>query len=125
MIPDSVSLTPEILEHLLGALVVLAPEGEVLSWNRAAEILFGYAKDEALHRSIYDLVIPPERAQETRAQIQKALGGGAAVFESERIRKDGGSLPVAVTPRAVRDAQGRTLIAKNDRDISQLAFERQ
>src|SRR5207245_3128070 len=110
----------EVLEEVLGALVVLTPEGEVLSWNRGAEILFGYSREEALRRSIFDLVIPPERAAETREQIQKTLAIGAAVYESERRRKDGSSVPVAVSLRPVKDAQGRSLIAKNDRDITHL-----
>ena len=42
------------------------------------------------------MVIPPDRAPETREQIQKALAIGAAVYESERVRKDGSSVPVAV-----------------------------
>src|SRR6202008_2164986 len=80
---------------------------------------------EALLRSVFDLVIPPERAAETREQMKKALTIGAAVYESERLRKDGSVLPVAVSLRPVTDAQGRTLIAKNDRDITQLAYLRQ
>src|SRR5256885_9726528 len=113
MILDLVPLDPEFLQQVLGALVVLTPDGEILSWNRGAEILLGYSTEEALRRSIYDLVIPAARAEETRSQIQRALGSGASVYESERVRKDGGSVAVVVTLRALKDAQGRTLIANN------------
>ncbi|HXB55917.1 MAG TPA: PAS domain S-box protein [Vicinamibacteria bacterium] len=125
MIPDPPTIDPEVLQHFIGALVVVTPEGEILSWNRGAEILFGYSEQEATHRSIFDLIIPPERATETREQIQKAAAMGAAVYESARVRKDGSTVPVAVSLRPVSDAQGRTLIAKNDRDISHLAYLRQ
>src|SRR5438552_11511152 len=113
---DLPTLDPDVLAQVVGALVVMTPEGEIVSWDRGAEILFGFSPAEALRRSIFDLVIPPDRAAETREQIQKALAIGAAVYESERSRKDGSSLPVAVTLRPVKGEDGRTLIATNDRD---------
>jgi two-component system cell cycle sensor histidine kinase/response regulator CckA len=118
---DLTTLDPDVLAEVVGALVVMTPEGEIVSWDRGAEILFGFSPEEALHRSIFELVIPASRAAETREQMQKALAIGAAVYESERSRKDGSSLPVAVSMRPVKDAEGRTLIAKNDRDITHLA----
>ncbi|HEU0092901.1 MAG TPA: PAS domain S-box protein, partial [Vicinamibacteria bacterium] len=118
---DLTTLDPDVLAQVVGALVVMTPEGEILSWDRGAEILFGFSPEEALHRSIFDLVIPADRAAETREQMQKALAIGAAVYESERLRKDGSALPVGVSMRPVKDAEGRTLIAKNDRDITHFA----
>src|SRR6266550_266007 len=99
------ALDPEVLDQFVGALVVLTPEGEIVSWNRGAELLFGYSQEEALRRSIFDLVIPPDRAAETREQVQKTLAIGAAVYESERVRKDGTFVPVAVWLRPVKDGQ--------------------
>ena len=122
---DLTTLDPDVLAQVVGALVVMTPEGEIVSWDRGAEILFGFSAEEALHRSIFDLVIPADRAAETREQMKKALAIGAAVYESERSRKDGSSLPVAVSMRPVKDAEGRTLIAKNDRDITHFAYLRQ
>jgi len=119
------TLDPDVLDQVLGALVVLTPEGEILSWNRGAELLFGYSRDEALGHSIFDLVIPPDRATETREQISKTLAIGGTVYESERRRKDGSLIPVAVSLQPVWDREGRTLIAKNDRDITHLAYLRQ
>jgi protein-histidine pros-kinase len=125
MTADVTTLEPEVLDQILGALAVLTPDGEVLSWNRGAEILFGYGRAEALHRSIFDLVIPPERADEARHQFARVLLSGAVLDESERRRKDGSTVPVAISLRAVKDAAGRTLIAQNDRDITHLAHVRQ
>jgi PAS domain S-box-containing protein len=122
---DTTTLDPEVLDQILGALVVVTPEGEILSWNRGAEVLFGYSAYEARGQSIFDLIIPPARVAETREQIQRTLAQGAAVYESERKRKDASIVPVAVSLRPVKDASGRTLIAKNDRDITHLAYLRQ
>ena len=122
---ERTTLSPDVLEHLVGAVVVLTPEGEILSWDHGAESLFGFTREEALSQSVFDLTIPPDRAAETREQIQRALAMGATTYESERRRKDGSTLPVAVSLRPLKDAQGRTVIAKNDRDITLLAYLRQ
>jgi PAS domain S-box-containing protein len=118
-------IDPEVVEQILGALIVIAPEGEILSWNRGAEALFAFPAADALGRSIYDLIVPAERAAETREQIQRALAVGSAAYESERVRRDGASFPVAVSMRVVTGADGRLVIAKNDRDITHLSFVRQ
>ena len=125
MSSNPTKLDPELLEQFLGALVMMTTEGQILSWNRGAEILYGYSAGEALGQSVFDLIIPPERAGETRDQIEKALMAGAAIYESSRRRNDGSFVVVAVSLRIVKDAEGRTLIAKNDRDISDLTYLRQ
>jgi PAS domain S-box-containing protein len=71
---DLTTFDPEVLEQFLGAVVVLTSEGETLFWDRGAEILFGFSREEALRRSIFDLVIPPERATETREPEPDANG---------------------------------------------------
>jgi len=38
------------------AIVLMAPDGTVTSWNPAAERLFGYSAEEAIGRDIDDLV---------------------------------------------------------------------
>jgi len=40
--------TPELLEETPDAIIALAPDGKILHWNRAAEIMFGFARAEAL-----------------------------------------------------------------------------
>ena len=40
------------------ALLVLSPDGSVLNWNPAAEVIFGYPHAEAVGRAVLDLSIP-------------------------------------------------------------------
>ena len=121
---ERVHLAADIVEGFLGALVVFTPEGLVLSWNSGAESLFGYTSQEAEGRSLFELVIPPDRVAETREFMDRALTTGSAEYESARRRKDGSPVSVAVSLRRV-DVEGRTVLAKNDRDISQLTYLRQ
>jgi PAS domain S-box-containing protein len=90
-----------LIQEFLGALITLTPEGEVLSWSQGAEAICGYAADEALNRSLFDLVIPAGRVEETREQLNKALATGSAAFESEVRRRDGSGVLVTFALRAI------------------------
>lgn len=46
----------ELLEGTADAAFSLTDEGEICSWNKAAEQLFGYSRAEALHQSCYSLL---------------------------------------------------------------------
>lgn len=67
-------LEPELFalfEHTSDAAYAVTEEGEILSWNAAAEALFGYAAEEVLHRKI-------EEVFDARDDLgTRALAGGA------------------------------------------------
>lgn len=92
-------------------------DGIILSWNGAAEAMFGYTAAEAIGKPI-TLVVPPERLSE-EAEILRRLRRGEAIrhFETERIRKDGQRVPISLAISPMRDASGRIIgastIARN------------
>ena len=43
--------------------VILTPNGLVLSWNAAAERLFGWSADEVLGRPLTSVLVPAHRAE--------------------------------------------------------------
>ncbi|WP_049760132.1 hybrid sensor histidine kinase/response regulator [Anaeromyxobacter dehalogenans] len=109
-----------IVESTDDAIVAKDLDGVILTWNRAAERLFGYAADEVVGRSV-TLLIPPDRRHE-EAEILAELRAGRRVehFETQRVRKDGTRLDVSVTVSPVRDEEGRLVGAsKIVRDISE------
>jgi PAS domain S-box-containing protein len=94
--------------------------GTIMSWNQAAERLFGYTAAEAIGQSIL-MLIPPDR-QEEEPQILARLQRGERVdhFETIRIRKDGSLLNISLTISPMKDADGRIIGAsKIARDISE------
>jgi PAS domain S-box-containing protein len=93
-------------EETPDAIIAIAPDGKVLYWNRAAEIIFGYTSAEALGHSMTDLIVPANRAGEERRIKAEALAGGTGVYESVRRRKDGSLVHVSVSSKAVRKADG-------------------
>jgi len=93
--------------------------GRVISWNPAAQRIFGYSESEMVGQSIR-ILIPDDRQAEEDA-ILGAIGSGKHVpsFETWRLRKDGTPIRVAVTVSPIHDAEGRVVGAsKIARDIS-------
>jgi PAS domain S-box-containing protein len=109
-----------IVESSDDAIVSKTLDGVILSWNRAAERLFGYSADEAVGQPI-TLIIPSERVEE-EAQILGELRRGGRVdhFETVRVAKSGRRIHVALTISPIRDAGGVIVGAsKIARDISE------
>jgi PAS domain S-box-containing protein len=72
------------------AIVTLDPDEVVLSWNPAAEKLFGFTRDEAVGRPLDDLLFPTEALrEESRAVRDQADEAGLAHVIARRRRKDG------------------------------------
>jgi PAS domain S-box-containing protein len=96
-------------------------DGTVLDWNQAAERVFGYSAREMVGSSI-SVIIPEEARQERLAMRARALAGETVVgFETERVRKDGQRIPIAMTLSPIRDPVGRVVgVSTIERDISTL-----
>jgi len=92
----------------------------VMSWNSAAERLFGYTADEMIGVSI-DRLFPKDRLQEEPEILRRIqLGERVSHFETVRVRKDGSLIEVSLTISPIRDASGKVVGAsKIARDISE------
>jgi PAS domain S-box-containing protein len=71
------------------AIVVMDADERVTGWNPAAAELFGYSPEEAIGRSIDELVLRRERLSEGRDVTREALETGRARRITRRSRKDG------------------------------------
>jgi PAS domain S-box-containing protein len=92
----------------------------VTSWNRAAEAIFGFTAEEAIGRSLTELVIPEDRYEELRRLMARIRDGlPTAHFETLRRHKSGRLIPVSVTTSPVWDQTGRVVgSSKTVRDIT-------
>lgn len=107
------------------ALVATSLEGEVLHWNLGAQEIFGYTREEAMGKSLADLVIPRDRIEEESARLQEARKNGLVVYESLRRRKDGSLIHVSISTRFRRDANGvADSFVSSQKDVTQLKVER-
>lgn len=94
--------------------------GNIISWNTGAERLFGYTRQEAVGRSLAELIIP-ERLIREEAEILCRVRQGETVtaFETQRHRKDGTEFAVSATISPIRTASGNIVgVSKTVRDIS-------
>lgn len=109
-----------IVEHSHDAIVGKDLDGIIRSWNRGAELLFGYTASEAIGQPV-TMLIPRERLDEEPG-ILKRIRHGEVVdhYETVRRRKDGKLLDISLTVSPVRDAHGRIVGAsKVARDITE------
>ncbi|MBZ9701699.1 MULTISPECIES: PAS domain S-box protein [unclassified Mesorhizobium] len=109
-----------IVESSHDAIVSKDLNGIILTWNRGAERLFGYAASEVLGEPI-TIIIPPERLQEEPLILGRIRKGEIVDhFETVRRRKDGSLVDISLTISPVRDAAGRIVGAsKIARDITE------
>lgn len=91
--PDqSLQLPAAIVDSSPDAIIARTLDGRILSWNRGAETLFGYAANEVIGRHV-GFVVPPERAPEYEVANARVLAGEAIFLwiRSASLATDGAS----------------------------------
>src|SRR3990167_3896698 len=93
--------------------------GRITSWNKGAEKLYGYKKEEALGQSV-SIVYPPELKDELQKILAKLKRGELIQhIETVRINRDGRRIPVSMTISPVLDEKGNVRgVSSIGRDIS-------
>ncbi|BDU78477.1 response regulator [Mesoterricola sediminis] len=91
------------------AIISFSADGRILTWNAAAEQIFGYPRVEIVGRSIHQLT-PPARGGEVE-QAMAVVAGGQIIRDvpTSRLRKDGTEFPVLITYAPIRGADERVL----------------
>jgi PAS domain S-box-containing protein len=119
-------MSPELYRRLVSdvsdyAIIVLDPEGHVVTWNAGAERIKGYDADEIVGRH-FSAFYPEEVAATGFPQHELELAGREGRFEDEgwRVRKDGSQFWASVVITALREPDGRLLgFAKVTRDLTE------
>jgi len=108
-----------IVEYSCDAIYSSRPDGTITSWNRAAELLYGYTAEEAVG-SLVKRLAPPERQDEVERNAEILNSGGhVASYRTERMRKDGTRCPVLLSVCSLRNDHGEIVGASAiARDIS-------
>ena len=105
-----------IIEGSEDAIVGETLDGTVTSWNRGAEVLFGYPAEEMIGASI-NRVIPADQAQESQALESIIQQQSSYRFDSFRLTKDKRRIAVSLAISPIRDADGRIMGASRSRAI--------
>ena len=98
----------------------LTLEGQIEAWNPAAERLFGYSASEAIGQHV-SMIAGPSGQQEQRDYLERARAGDSVgPFNSQRIRKDGTFVDVAIAVGPVKAPDGSVIaVSVTMHDISE------
>ena len=88
-----------IFDSALDALITMDAKGRVQDLNPAAQQMFGYSQEQAVGRTVAELIIPPQLREPHRRGLQRYLETGEAKVLGRRIqlpamRADGTEIPV-------------------------------
>lgn len=109
-----------IVESSEDAIVAKTLDGLITSWNKGAERVFGYRREEAIGQPISMII--PESHRSDAWEIQDKVRQGIALrhYQTRRRRKDGTLIDISVTVSPLYDGAGKIIGAsKVARDISE------
>lgn len=91
-----------VLNSALSAVVVMDASGMIVDWNDRAEQIFGWAREEALGRSLADTIIPERDREAHRRGLARFLSTGHGplinqTIEVTALRRDNTEFPVEVS----------------------------
>lgn len=112
-----------VIDAALDAVVAIDSAGLVEEWNREAERLFGWKREQALGRRLSELIIPPRYREAHEKGLQRFLRTGKGPMLNNRtelvaLRRDGREVPVEVTILEPVIIDGKSIVHAFVRDIS-------
>ncbi|WMT76761.1 PAS domain S-box protein [Bradyrhizobium sp. Ash2021] len=108
---ESEQMARDVIENALEAFIQTDEQGCILQWNPQAEAIFGWSRQEAMGKHPTELMLPeallPQFETMTERLIRNAENAaGGSRFEVEAMRKDGHTLKVEVSLKALRRRGG-------------------
>ncbi|MFZ3266248.1 MAG: PAS domain S-box protein, partial [Terriglobales bacterium] len=96
-----------IVETALDAVVTMNSQGLITSWNKQAEIIFGWSAAEAIGRRMADMIIPEQHRAAHQLGLRRFLATGEGPILRRRIeivaaRRSGAEFPVELEVVPVR-----------------------
>ena len=90
-------------------------------WNRGSELVYGYTAEEAIGRSLIDLLVRPDERERTGAAMSRWIFETPPdrAEEFALVRRDGKSITVLSSRTVQRQVDGRSEIFCFDIDISE------
>ncbi len=98
-----------IVESADDAIISKDLEGVILSWNRGAEVIYGYNAGEVIGKSI-SLLMPPGHVDDYKKLLTNRLSGELIEgYETKRRRKDGQIIYVSLTISPIKNISGEII----------------
>ncbi len=99
-----------IIDTALEAVITIDTRGTVTSWNRQAEVMFGWSNEEAVGRHMANLIIPEQQRPMHERGLHRFLATGEGLLLRRRvevtaIRRSGAEFPVELQIMPMRLGQ--------------------
>jgi PAS domain S-box-containing protein len=109
-----------IVESSNDAIISRTMGGTITSWNKGAEVIFGYRADEIMGKPI-SVLTASDHVDELTAILDRVRQGEKIThFETVRVRKDGCRIDVSLTISPIRNGAGDVVGAATiARDITE------
>ena len=116
MTPAPSAIDPEFLDLLPDALIGVEGNRRIVSWNRAAELLYGYTREEAIGRHPAELLDSRfVRPVSEVFEICRRTGGWCGTVVNRA--RDGRAVTVDARWSARRDAAGECVVISLGREL--------
>ncbi len=123
---ESEEQTRLILENSLDAFVSINADNKVIGWNKQSENIFGWTVDEAIGRTLSELIIPASLRKSHQQGMSQFLEMGMSKImnkhvEIDALHKDGRELPVelSITTNATFNQKENVIFHAFIRDITE------
>ncbi|MDX8129826.1 chemotaxis protein CheB [Methylomonas sp. OY6] len=109
------------------AITLLEPDGTIVTWNHAAEKLYGWSAHEALGMNFYNLIPDDEKHFAKQGLSNLKVGNTLPSFQAKRLSKSGKVVHVSASACMFQaENSARELIALTERDyVHQHQVEKQ
>ncbi|MEW5718997.1 MAG: PAS domain-containing sensor histidine kinase [Chloroflexota bacterium] len=104
-------LLAAVCSNSADAILTLGNDGIIKTWNRGAEMIFGYTRDEIVGKH-FRVIIPPDvyaRGEVELLAEQVKAKGFIRNYETERVAKDGRRVIVDLTRTLLYNEQGEII----------------
>ncbi|HEX7468962.1 MAG TPA: PAS domain S-box protein, partial [Methanobacterium sp.] len=116
---EKIQLLANVVESSDDAIITKTLDGIITTWNKGAELIYGYSAEEVIGKNI-SILAPPSLKGEIN-QLIKKIKNGERVFHYDTIRidKDSNQVDVSITLSPIFDSLRKLVgISTIARDIS-------
>jgi PAS domain S-box-containing protein len=115
--------TELLVERALDAVVGVDAEGRTVSWNRQAEAVFGWSRDEILGRDPIERIVPEASRERVRTELDRMTRGEHSDWadrrlETELVTRTGVRFPAEISVTPTRTSRG-WVVSAFIRDITE------
>ena len=106
-IEESALALAAIVNTSIDGIIGKTTQGDVVSWNKGAEKIYGYTEKEMKGQTIFRLA-PPGYEKEMAYQLKRLRAGEEIKnHETKRVRKDGVVIDISMSLSSIKDRSGK------------------